>query len=84
MNALVSKFSTTDADSEIRTAMGIAEDDGLTDAMWGSQAGFGQLVHGHAFNIPPVPNVSFGEQLFLPMAIYLTAYHTPYYSPQRS
>jgi 20S proteasome subunit beta 5 len=64
MNALVSKFSTTDADSEIRTAMGIAEDDGLTDAMWGSQAGFGQLVHGHAFNIPAVPNVSFGDQTF--------------------
>ncbi len=33
MNALVSKFSTTDADSEIRTAMDIAENDGLTDAM---------------------------------------------------
>ena len=63
MNALVSKFSTTDADSEIRTAMGIAEDDGLTNAMWGSQAGFGQLVHGHAFNIPAVPNVRFCEHL---------------------
>lgn len=60
MNALVSKFSTTDADSEIRTAMDIAENDGLTDAMWGSQAG---LVKGHAFNIPPVPDVRFGEHL---------------------
>jgi hypothetical protein len=65
MNALVSKFSTTDADSEIRTAMGIAEDDGLTDAMWGSQAGFGQLAQGHAFNIPPVPDVRFGGHFCL-------------------
>ena len=64
--------------------MGIAEDDGLTDAMWGSQAGFGQLVHGHAFNIPSVPNVSFGNQLFLLVAIYLTEYYTSYDSPQRS
>jgi hypothetical protein len=57
MNSFVSKFSTTDADSEIRRAKGIAEEDGLTDAMWGSQAGFGQLVHGHAFDIPAVPDV---------------------------
>lgn len=57
MNSFVSKFSTTDADSEIRRAKGIAEEDGLTDAMWGSQAGYGQLVHGHAFNIPAVPDV---------------------------
>ena len=69
MNALVSKFSTTDADSEIRSAMDIAENDGLTDAMWGSQAGFGQLVKGHSFNIPAVPDVRFGEHLFLSMAI---------------
>jgi len=69
MNALVSKFSTTDADSEIRTAMDIAENDGLTDAMWGSQAGYGQLVKGHSFNIPSVPDVRFGERLFLSMVI---------------
>jgi len=25
--------------------------------MWGSQAGYGQLVRGHAFNIPAVPDV---------------------------
>ena len=43
--------------------MDIAENDGLTDAMWGSQAGFGQLVKGHAFNIPPVPDVRFDEYL---------------------
>ena len=44
-------------------AMDLAENDGLTNAMWGSQAGFGQLVKGHAFNIPPVPDVRFGERL---------------------
>jgi hypothetical protein len=72
MNALVSKFSPTDADSEIRAAMDIAENEGLTDAMWGSQAGFGQLVKGHAFNIPSVPDVRFGEHLYLSMTI---SYH---------
>jgi hypothetical protein len=82
MNALVSKFSPTDADSEIRTAMDIAESDGLTDAMWGSQAGFGQLVKGHAFNIPSVPDVRFGEPF--PVDGYLIAYHTLDYSPQHS
>lgn len=66
MNSLVSKFSTTDADSEIRRAKGIAEEDGLTDAMWGSQAGFGQLVHGHAFDIPAVPDVRSSGHLFSP------------------
>ena len=79
MNALVSKFSTTDADSEIRTAMDIAENDGLTDAMWGSQAGFGQLVKGHTFNIPAVPDVRFGE--YLPVNGYLIAYYTFNSSP---
>lgn len=82
MNALVSKFSPTDADREIRAAMDIAENDGLTDAMWGSQAGFGQLVKGHAFNIPPVPDVRFGEPFFVDG--YLIAYHTLDYSPQHS
>jgi len=69
MNSFVSKFSTTDADSEIRRAKGIAEDDGLTDAMWGSQAGYGQLVHGHSFNIPAVPDVRPSEHLFLPTIV---------------
>jgi hypothetical protein len=69
MNSLVSKFSTTDADSEIRRAKGIAEEGGLTDAMWGSQAGFGQLVHGHAFNIPAVPDVRSSEHFFSPTIV---------------
>jgi 20S proteasome subunit beta 5 len=83
MNSLVSKFSTTDADSEIRRAKGIAEEDGLTDAMWGSQAGFGQLVHGHAFNIPAVPDVRSSETLFLSNN-RLTACHVSHSSPRRS
>jgi 20S proteasome subunit beta 5 len=64
MNSLVSKFSTTDAESEIRRAREIAEEGGLTDAMWGSQAGYGQLVQGHAFNIPAVPDVRSSVHLF--------------------
>ena len=82
MNSFVSKFSTTDADSEIRRAKGIAEEDGLTDAMWGSQAGFGQLVHGHAFNIPAVPDVRSNEYFVLANN-RLTACNMPHSSPQR-
>lgn len=83
MNSFVSKFSTTGADSEIRRAKGIAEEDGLTDAMWGSQAGYGQLVHGHAFNIPAVPDVRPPEHPFLPtiiswrVAFVILAYGVP-------
>jgi 20S proteasome subunit beta 5 len=69
MNSFVSKFSTTDADSEIRRAKGIAEEEGLSDVMWGSQAGFGQLVHGHAFDIPAVPDVRSSERLFPPTIV---------------
>ena len=69
MNSLVSKFSTANTDNEIRRAKGIAEEDGLTDAMWGSQAGFGQLVNGHAFNIPAVPDVRPSEHFFPSAAI---------------
>jgi hypothetical protein len=83
MNSFVSKFSTTDADSEIRRAKGIAEEDGLTDAMWGSQAGFGQLVHGHAFDIPAVPDVRSSERFFS-TSNRLMACHIPHSSPQRS
>jgi 20S proteasome subunit beta 5 len=60
MNSFVSKFSTTDADSEIRRARNLADEDAPSDVLWGSQAGFGQLVQGHAFNIPPVPDVGCG------------------------
>jgi 20S proteasome subunit beta 5 len=59
MNSFVSKFSTTNAESEIREAKNLADEDGLSDALWGSQAGFGQLVQGHAFNIPQVPDVRY-------------------------
>ncbi|KAH9981345.1 N-terminal nucleophile aminohydrolase [Lactifluus volemus] len=58
MNSFVSKFSTTGAESEIKRAKDLADEDGLSDALWGSQAGFGQIVQGPAFNIPPVPDPS--------------------------
>jgi 20S proteasome subunit beta 5 len=59
MNSFVSKFSTAGAESEIKRAKDLADEDGLSDALWGSQAGFGQIVQGHAFNIPPVPDVRY-------------------------
>ena len=57
MNSFARKFSTTDAERETETDRNLINDDRLSDAMWGSQAGFGLLVEGHAFNIPAVPDV---------------------------
>lgn len=82
MDSFVSKFSTTGADNEIRRAKNIADEDDLSDALWGSQAGFGQLVQGHAFNIPSVPDVRYTCHIF-PSTNHLMCYMT-YFSPQRS
>jgi len=60
MNTFASRFSTTGAESEIRRARAIVEDEELSDAMWGSEAGFGNLVKGaQSFNLPAVADVSF-------------------------
>jgi 20S proteasome subunit beta 5 len=60
MNTFVNRFSTTSAVSEIRKARAlVAEDDDISDAMWGSQAGFGSLSRGvPSFSIPHVEDVS--------------------------
>ncbi len=60
MNSFLRKFSITDAERETGNARNLVDEDGL-DAMWGSQAGFGHLVEGHAFNIPAVPDVRSSE-----------------------
>lgn len=59
MNTFVDKFSTTSADSEIRRAKAAAIEDGdFSDAMWGSEAGFGSLAQGiPMFQVPSVPDV---------------------------
>jgi hypothetical protein len=57
MNSFARKFLITDAERETERSSKYINDDRLSDAMWGSQAGFGHLVEGHAFNIPAVPDV---------------------------
>ena len=59
MNSFVTRFSTTGPAAELRKAKELlGEDGGDLDAMWGSQAGFGNLASGvPKFNIPAVPDV---------------------------
>ena len=57
MNSLASRFSSTGVEAELRRAQALADDDEMTDAMWGSEAGLGTLASGHAFAVPSVPDV---------------------------
>jgi len=62
MNSLVQRFDTNSALSEIKRAKAIVEEDGdsVSDLMWGSYGGFGNLATGiPKFNIPGVSDVSF-------------------------
>ncbi|KAH8106813.1 N-terminal nucleophile aminohydrolase [Cristinia sonorae] len=56
MNSLVNRFSTTGYAAELRKAKEVlGEDDEGSDAMWGSQAGFGTLAKGvPTFSVPAV------------------------------
>jgi 20S proteasome subunit beta 5 len=61
MNSLVQRFDTNSALSEIKRAQTIIEEDGdnVSELMWGSYGGFGNLATGNPkFNIPAVPDVS--------------------------
>lgn len=61
MNSLVQRFDTKSALSEIKRAQTIIEEDGdnVSELMWGSYGGFGNLATGAPkFNIPAVPDVS--------------------------
>ena len=60
MNSFASRFSRTEADIEVRNARRLEDDSAdISDAMWGSQAGFGNLVNGtHSFDVPSVADVS--------------------------
>ena len=53
MNSFARKFLITDAERETEKSSKLIDQ----DVMWGSQAGFGHLVEGHAFDIPAVPDV---------------------------
>ena len=61
MNSLVQQFDTNSALKEIKRAKAIIEEDGdsVSDLMWGSYGGFGNLAGGiPKFNMPAVPDVS--------------------------
>lgn len=60
MNSFVDRFSTTSAVSQLRRAQRLAEEeDDCSDAAWGSEAGFGNIMKGGpSFNVPNVPDVS--------------------------
>ena len=58
MNSLVSRYSTTSHESEIRRAQDELGDESFGDVMWGSKAGFGTLSSGvPTFKLPQVPDV---------------------------
>ncbi len=59
MNTFSSRFSTTGALSELKRAQKDTEDDEFSDAMWGSNAGFGSLAKGvPTFAVPNIPDAS--------------------------
>lgn len=60
MNSFVERYSTTSLISQLRRAQNIAdEDEKLSDTVWGSVAGFGNLARGPpTFTVPDVPDVS--------------------------
>ena len=59
MNSFANRFSSTSAVKELKNddfATGSGE---FSDAMWGSEAGFGSLAKGVPnFSVPAVPDVS--------------------------
>lgn len=59
MNALVTRFSGSSYERERDNIADGFDDGGSTSAMWGSNAGFGNLKDGiPSFNLPSVPDVS--------------------------
>ncbi|PSR83067.1 hypothetical protein PHLCEN_2v5871 [Hermanssonia centrifuga] len=60
MNSFAERFSTTSAAAEIRKAKEtFGDDEDGSEAMWGSEAGFGNLARGiPQFNVPDVPDPS--------------------------
>jgi 20S proteasome subunit beta 5 len=59
MNTFVNRFSATGAASRLRKASALdAEDEEFSDAVWGSEAGFGSLAKGvPSFAVPNVADV---------------------------
>jgi len=67
MNSFRERFSTTSIVDQLRQARRLDdEDDTISDTVWGSQAGFGNLVKGSpSFVVPAVPDVSSDNYLSL-------------------
>lgn len=58
MNTFVNRFSSTSAAKELKNDDYAPEDGQFSDAMWGSEAGFGSLAKGVPnFTVPAVPDV---------------------------
>jgi hypothetical protein len=58
MNSLAERFSKTSPLSRLRKTQALADDEEFSDAMWGSQAGFGNIAKGSpSFSVPPIPDV---------------------------
>ena len=59
MNSFLQRFTTTGSISHLRRAHCLADEDELSDAAWGSEAGFGNLSKGPpTFIVPDVQDVS--------------------------
>lgn len=59
MNTFVNRFASTSAANQLRNNDSVPEDGEFSDAMWGSEAGFGSLAKGvPTFAVPAVPDVS--------------------------
>lgn len=68
MNTFVNQFSTHSAVAQLKRAQKLiaAEEDEYSDAAWGSQAGFGNMIKGiPAFTVPAVADVRSHSQTFV-------------------
>jgi len=99
MHSFVSRYSQSAADplnlSLARaTRVEEGEDDCLDDALWGSQAGFGNIASrgGPSFTVPSLPNVSSGALIsttlsrsrILPYSQRRSCAYTPMTTPTRT
>lgn len=74
MNTFAERFLSTGAAVEIRRARELVDDDeDLSDAMWGTEGGFGNIVKGvPKFAIPSVPDVRLQQLRFRDLSLTYT------------
>jgi len=64
MNTFAERFTTTGPSAELRNLQKLSDEEDESNAMWGSQAGFGSLSKGvPAFSIPAVAEVRFRARI---------------------